>query len=73
MKYCTHSTLDFCIHFTSSYYFLGGFVLLAKATTPELNFSQYFLEASFIEYPKFKYTQSNLAANGLYFALKDLK
>lgn len=67
------SALDFSVHFTSSYDFFNRFAFLAKATVPERNFAQYFLEASFIEYPMLKYTQSNLAASALYFALRIMR
>ena len=39
MEFCMLSTLDFNVHFTSSYDFLGRYAFLAKATTPERNFA----------------------------------
>jgi cyclin B len=73
MEFCMLSTLDFNVHFTSSYDFLGRYAFLAKATTPERNFAQYLLEASFIEYPMLKYSLANLAASALYFALRIMR
>ena len=73
MKYAMLHSLDFDIHFTSSYTFLGRYALLAKATPPERNFAHYLLEASFLEYPMLKYTQANLAASALYFGLRIMR
>ena len=67
------SSLDYDLHFTSAFDFLGRYAFIAKATTPERNFSQYLLEASFLEYPMLKYSQSTLAASALYFALRIMR
>ena len=73
MEYAMLHALDFDIHFTSSYVFLGRYALLAKASTLERNFAHYLLEASFLEYPMLKYSQANLAASALYFGLRIIR
>jgi hypothetical protein len=56
MEFTMLMALDFDVHFTSSYVFLGRYNFLAKATAPEINFAQYLLEASFLEYHMLKYS-----------------
>lgn len=73
MEFALLSALDYDLHFTSSFDFLGRYAFLAKATTPERNFAQYLLEASFLEYPMLKYSHANLAASALYFALRIMR
>jgi hypothetical protein len=73
MEFGMLMALDFNLHFTSAYEFLGRYNFLAKASAPEINFAQYLLEASFLEYHMLKYSQSNLAAAALYFALRIMR
>ena len=65
--------IDFDLHFTSAFDFLGRYNFLAKSSTAESNFAQYLLEASFLDYNMLKYSQANLAAAALYFALRIMR